>query len=224
MSYNREQQGGKKYDGFNCTRNFNYLFWMCKIICEFLWIADQSKRKIGGYKDDRSWNFSFITCRISCVCADTSGEIVRKEKGQQQEEERCYRLYSHWQFSWYWSFQWENICITSPQSKKHLRIRCSIRSTIFQRKNFDYPEKTLKYKHIRRISDWFYYQFTTFNGLRLDMPEHLASMKQPNTNATHWRRGTSAITQFHIAPHWRRYLIPTVKQGTPLFFYPHVTQ
>ena len=33
------------------------------------------------------------------VCADTSGEIVRKEKGQQQEEERCYRLYSHWQFS-----------------------------------------------------------------------------------------------------------------------------
>lgn len=31
--------------------------------------------------------------------ADTSGEIVRKEKGQQQEEERCYRLYSHWQFS-----------------------------------------------------------------------------------------------------------------------------
>ena len=46
-----------------------------------------------------SWNFSFITCRISCVCADTSGEIVRKEKGQQQEEERCYRLYSHWQFS-----------------------------------------------------------------------------------------------------------------------------
>lgn len=32
------------------------------------------------------------------------------------------------------------------------------------------------------------------------MPEHLASMKQPNTNATHWRRGTSAITQFHIAP------------------------
>ena len=32
-------------------------------------------------------------------CADTSGEIVRKEKGQQQEEERCYRLYSHWQFS-----------------------------------------------------------------------------------------------------------------------------
>lgn len=39
------------------------------------------------------------------------------------------------------------------------------------------------------------------------MPEHLASMKQPNTNATHWRRGTSAITQFHIAPHWRRYLI-----------------
>lgn len=56
------------------------------------------------------------------------------------------------------------------------------------------------------------------------MPEHLASMKQPNTNATHWRRGTSAITQFHIAPHWRRYLIPTGKQGTPLFFYPHVTQ
>ena len=51
------------------------------------------------------------------------------------------------------------------------------------------------------------------------MPEHLASMKQPNTNATHWRRGTSAITQFHIAPHWRRYLIPTGKQGTPLFFY-----
>ena len=91
-------------------------------------------------------------------------------------------------------------------------------------KNFDYPEKPLKYKHIRRISDWFYYQFTTFNGLRLDMPEHLASMKQPNTNATHWRRGTSAITQFHIAPHWRRYLIPTGKQGTPLFFYPHVTQ
>ena len=41
------------------------------------------------------------------------------------------------------------------------------------------------------------------------MPEHLASMKQPNTNATHWRRGTSAITQFHIAPHWRRYLIRT---------------
>ena len=26
-------------------------------------------------------------------------ENVRKEKGQQQEEERCYRLYSHWQFS-----------------------------------------------------------------------------------------------------------------------------
>lgn len=94
----------------------------------------------------------------------------------------------------------------------------------FYIKNFDYPEKPLKYKHIRRISDWFYYQFTTFNGLRLDMPEHLASMKQPNTNATHWRRGTSAITQFHIAPHWRRYLIPTGKQGTPLFFYPHVTQ
>ena len=94
----------------------------------------------------------------------------------------------------------------------------------FYAKNFDYPEKPLKYKHIRRISDWFYYQFTTFNGLRLDMPEHLASMKQPNTNATHWRRGTSAITQFHIAPHWRRYLIPTGKQGTPLFFYPHVTQ
>jgi hypothetical protein len=95
---------------------------------------------------------------------------------------------------------------------------------ILRKKNFDYPEKPLKYKHIRRISDWFYYQFTTFNGLRLDMPEHLASMKQPNTNATHWRRGTSAITQFHIAPHWRRYLIPTGKQGTPLFFYPHVTQ
>ena len=107
---------------------------------------------------------------------------------------------------------WKNLCKSSWQEIN------------FSHKNFDYPEKTLKYKHIRRISDWFYYQFTTFNGLRLDMPEHLASMKQPNTNATHWRRGTSAITQFHIAPHWRRYLIPTGKQGTPLFFYPHVTQ
>ena len=101
-------------------------------------------------------------------------------------------------------------------------------STIFllllQKKFLDYPEKSLEIQAHSQDFRLIYYQFTTFNGLRLDMPEHLASMKQPNTNATHWRRGTSAITQFHIAPHWRRYLIPTVKQGTPLFFYPHVTQ
>ena len=74
-------------------------FGCVKLFANFCESLINPKRKIGGYKDDRSWNFSFITCRISCVCADTSGEIVRKEKGQQQEEERCYRLYSHWQFS-----------------------------------------------------------------------------------------------------------------------------
>ena len=89
----------RNYVGCIHDSNFIRMFWLGEVVCRFLRLANQTKRKIGGYKDDRSWNFSFITCRISCVCADTSGEIVRKEKGQQQEEERCYRLYSHWQFS-----------------------------------------------------------------------------------------------------------------------------
>ena len=32
-------------------------------------------------------------------------------------------------------------------------LRCSEIIKSFLLKNFDYPEKTLKYKHIRRISD-----------------------------------------------------------------------
>lgn len=51
-----------------------------------------------------------------------------KEKGQQQEEERCYRLY-HWQFSWYWSFPMGKYMYHIATKQKHLRIRCSIRST-----------------------------------------------------------------------------------------------
>jgi hypothetical protein len=34
-----------------------------------------------------------------------------------------------------------------------LKQLVSKRALIFKLKNFDYPEKTLKYKHIRRISD-----------------------------------------------------------------------
>lgn len=39
---------------------------------------------------------------------------------------------------------------------ERLKIRWEsspIRSAVFLMKNFDYPEKPLKYKHIRRISD-----------------------------------------------------------------------
>lgn len=32
-------------------------------------------------------------------------------------------------------------------------FKMAVNSQIFIKKNFDYPEKTLKYKHIRRISD-----------------------------------------------------------------------
>lgn len=39
--------------------------------------------------------------------------------------------------------------------KTHLKIENSVKSIshTFFSKNFDYPEKPLKYKHIRRISD-----------------------------------------------------------------------
>ena len=38
------------------------------------------------------------------------------------------------------------------ENNTHLQKGCSILLSIYT-KNFDYPEKPLKYKHIRRISD-----------------------------------------------------------------------
>ena len=35
----------------------------------------------------------------------------------------------------------------------HLKVLVGDMDNEFFNKNFDYPEKTLKYKHIRRISD-----------------------------------------------------------------------
>lgn len=58
-----------------------------------------------------------------------------------------------WSFAagWTWSLQGNNL----QKRNETIAIECTLsaHSIVFYIKNFDYPEKTLKYKHIRRISD-----------------------------------------------------------------------
>ena len=50
----------------------------------------------------------------------------------------------------------------------------------------DCLEKCLIYGHIRRFADWFYYSFTTFNELSLDMQK--APAKLPDRPLHHLTR------------------------------------
>ena len=49
----------------------------------------------------------------------------------------------------------------------------------FNIKMVDYLKKALIYGHTSRISNWIYYQFTTFEGKSLDMPPGTLQAQTP---------------------------------------------
>lgn len=81
----------------------------------------------------------------------------------------------------------------------------------------DCLEKCLIYGHIRRFADWFYYSFTTFNGLRLDMQKHLRSCRIDRYTTL---RGTSKRKNKISTTYKAAFLTPTQENRNAAIFMP----
>ena len=81
----------------------------------------------------------------------------------------------------------------------------------------DCLEKCLIYGHIRRFADWFYYSFTTFNELSLDMQKHLRSCR---INHYTTLRGTSKRKNKISTTYKAAFLTPTQENRNAAFFMP----
>ena len=92
-----------------------------------------------------------------------------------------------------------------------------ITSCWFCLKLVDCLEKCLIYGHIRRFADWFYYSFTTFNELSLDMQKHLRSCR---INHYTTLRGTSKRKNKISTTYKAAFLTPTQENRNAAFFMP----
>lgn len=90
-------------------------------------------------------------------------------------------------------------------------------STWFTNKLVDCLEKCLIYGHIRRFANWFYYSFTTFNELSLDMQKHLRSCR---INHYTTLRGTSKRKNKISTTYKAAFLTPTQENRNAAFFMP----
>lgn len=79
----------------------------------------------------------------------------------------------------------------------------------------DCLEKCLIYGHIRRFANWFYYSFTTFNGLSLDMQKAPAGCRIDRYTTL---RGTSKRKNKITPPIRRRFSLLHWRTGTLLFY------
>ena len=79
----------------------------------------------------------------------------------------------------------------------------------------DCLEKCLIYGHIRRFANWFYYSFTTFNGLSLDMQKAPAGCRIDRYTTL---RGTSKRKNKITPPIRRRFSLLHRRTGTLLFY------
>ena len=91
----------------------------------------------------------------------------------------------------------------------------------FSLKLVDCLEKCLIYGHIRRFANWFYYSFTTFNGLSLDMQKAPAGCRIDRYTTL---RGTSKRKNKISTTYKAAFLTPTLENRNAAFLYPHVTQ
>ena len=89
--------------------------------------------------------------------------------------------------------------------------------SIISKKLVDCLEKCLIYGHIRRFADWFYYSFTTFNELSLDMQKHLRSCR---INHYTTLRGTSKRKNKISTTYKAAFLTPTQENRNAAFFMP----
>ena len=85
----------------------------------------------------------------------------------------------------------------------------------FIRKLVDCLEKCLIYGHIRRFANRFYYSFTTFNGLSLDMQKAPAGCRIDRYTTL---RGTSKRKNKITPPIRRRFSLLHWRTGTLLFY------
>ena len=85
----------------------------------------------------------------------------------------------------------------------------------FNLKLVDCLEKCLIYGHIRRFANWFYYSFTTFNGLSLDMQKAPAGCR---IDCYTTLRGTSKRKNKITPPIRRRFSLLHWRTGTLLFY------
>lgn len=85
----------------------------------------------------------------------------------------------------------------------------------------DCLEKCLIYGHIRRFANWFYYSFTTFNGLSLDMQKAPAGCRIDRYTTL---RGTSKRKNKISTTYKAAFLTPTLENRNAAFLCPHVTQ
>ena len=83
------------------------------------------------------------------------------------------------------------------------------------KKLVDCLEKCLIYGHIRRFANWFYYSFTTFNGLSLDMQKAPAGCRIDRYTTL---RGTSKRKNKITPPIRRRFSLLHWRTGTLLFY------
>lgn len=86
---------------------------------------------------------------------------------------------------------------------------------VFIMKLVDCLEKCLIYGHIRRFANWFYYSFTTFNGLSLDMQKAPAGCRIDRYTTL---RGTSKRKNKITPPIRRRFSLLHWRTGTLLFY------
>ena len=77
----------------------------------------------------------------------------------------------------YYDNQIFNSNITFQSNKYQNSFTFEMKQFLIFIKLVDCLEKRLIYRHIRRFADWFYYSFTTFNELSLDMQKHLRSCR-----------------------------------------------
>lgn len=87
--------------------------------------------------------------------------------------------------------------------------------SVFNFKLVDCLEKCLIYGHIRRFANWFYYSFTTFNGLSLDMQKAPAGCRIDRYTTL---RGTSKRKNKITPPIRRRFSLLHWRTGTLLFY------
>ena len=90
-------------------------------------------------------------------------------------------------------------------------------SVYVYKKLVDCLEKCLICRHIRRFADWFYYSFTTFNELSLDMQKAPADCRIDRCTTL---RGTSKRKNKISTTYKAAFLTPTQENRNAAFFMP----
>ena len=123
-------------------------------------------------------------------------------------------------FVTYVGFVWRQseLCVfMRTASSVHIIILGGKNLIYIYSKLVDCLEKRLIYRHIRRFADWFYYSFTTFNELSLDMQKHLRSCRIDRCTTL---RDTSKRKNKISTTYKAAFLTPTQENRNAAFFMP----